>query len=521
MLRVTENFADKIEPLAPTIGQTWYNSLGGNLNLYSQNSVAAGSFVIGQTYTISSVGTTDFTLIGAVGNSIGMTFVATGVGSGTGTAMSSSPTWKEVPTVNHASLVAALMFPKPEWPVFPCYEVGAETTRIVNGSTIETFVFNGVNLSYGEMTDTRCTSVGALAATDDADARFGYVFKVGSIYYQTYQRAADGQIGLKKSINKLNWTVINGGNPVLSGGAIGSIYYHTWNTGVYVSGDTWHLWVECGAAGDQSDVGIAYSYGTFSGDVINFDTHRTASHVIRGGGQPNPVLIDNYLVMLHGSINVQDRTLWEIRAATVLVTSNWALPESYTESPYFQVKYQGMHTADPDFVDFGTTKSHRLGIGFMYNQNRSDLLYLDMTPAQFLDALLNGYRGGFGRYPKFSETLSLACGSGSVTMNTGFSYFYWQIVGNVLEFQFSFVVGTTSIPGGRLSVTLPFSIFPTKPMSGVCHAYNIVGVLGVYEYEISGSTMYIDRFEAGVQNLDAAAQLVPDSTLKGFGIIIF
>jgi len=48
--------------------------------------VNAGSFVIGKQYVISSVGTTNFTAIGAANNNVGTYFVATGVGSGTGTA---------------------------------------------------------------------------------------------------------------------------------------------------------------------------------------------------------------------------------------------------------------------------------------------------------------------------------------------------------------------------------------------------------------------------------------------------
>jgi len=43
-------------------------------------------FTIGQEYTILSLGTTDFTSIGASSNTIGVTFTATGVGSGTGVA---------------------------------------------------------------------------------------------------------------------------------------------------------------------------------------------------------------------------------------------------------------------------------------------------------------------------------------------------------------------------------------------------------------------------------------------------
>jgi len=48
--------------------------------------VSAGSFVTSNSYTIVSVGNTDFTAIGAANNEVGTTFTATGAGSGTGTA---------------------------------------------------------------------------------------------------------------------------------------------------------------------------------------------------------------------------------------------------------------------------------------------------------------------------------------------------------------------------------------------------------------------------------------------------
>ena len=58
----------------------------GERRTYSANTVIAGSFSIGSTYTILTVGTTNWTSIGASSATIGVTFVATGVGSGTGTA---------------------------------------------------------------------------------------------------------------------------------------------------------------------------------------------------------------------------------------------------------------------------------------------------------------------------------------------------------------------------------------------------------------------------------------------------
>lgn len=60
-------------------------------------SVAAGSFIVGQTYKILSVGATDFTLVGAATNNVGVTFLATGVGTGSGTAMAEGRSFVNVP----------------------------------------------------------------------------------------------------------------------------------------------------------------------------------------------------------------------------------------------------------------------------------------------------------------------------------------------------------------------------------------------------------------------------------------
>ena len=48
--------------------------------------VTAGNFIVGLSYQILSIGTTNFVAIGAASNTVGVYFTATGVGSGTGTA---------------------------------------------------------------------------------------------------------------------------------------------------------------------------------------------------------------------------------------------------------------------------------------------------------------------------------------------------------------------------------------------------------------------------------------------------
>ena len=61
---------------------TTFGVVGKDMN----PTITAGSFISGDSYTIVTVGTTDFTAIGSADNNVGTTFTATDVGSGTGTA---------------------------------------------------------------------------------------------------------------------------------------------------------------------------------------------------------------------------------------------------------------------------------------------------------------------------------------------------------------------------------------------------------------------------------------------------
>jgi len=73
-----------------------YSELSSAIQAYTENNFptitvvgslyTAGSFTIGSSYIINTVGTTSFTSIGASANTVGVTFTATGAGTGTGTA---------------------------------------------------------------------------------------------------------------------------------------------------------------------------------------------------------------------------------------------------------------------------------------------------------------------------------------------------------------------------------------------------------------------------------------------------
>ena len=88
-------------------GTTWTSSATALPSTSNWNSLAsgkltivesAGSFVVGRAYVITSLGSTLFTAIGATANLVGVHFVATGAGLGTGTA---------TPIANHLVCVSS------------------------------------------------------------------------------------------------------------------------------------------------------------------------------------------------------------------------------------------------------------------------------------------------------------------------------------------------------------------------------------------------------------------------------
>lgn len=74
------SWTQRLTALPSTSG--WTSLAGGKLTVTE----TAGSFVVGRSYTIVSIGSTNFIGIGALANIVGTVFVATGVGTGTGTA---------------------------------------------------------------------------------------------------------------------------------------------------------------------------------------------------------------------------------------------------------------------------------------------------------------------------------------------------------------------------------------------------------------------------------------------------
>lgn len=91
---LTATAASPVAAGSIVVGSTYTVTTSGTTDWTTVGAVrptlSAGSFLVGTAYTIKTVGTTDFTLIGAASNTIGVSFTATGAGTGTGSATQNS-----------------------------------------------------------------------------------------------------------------------------------------------------------------------------------------------------------------------------------------------------------------------------------------------------------------------------------------------------------------------------------------------------------------------------------------------
>ncbi len=188
--------------------------------------VTAGSFVAGLSYTIASVGTTDFTLIGASANTVGVTFKATGVGSGTGTA-----------TLNAKIDIGPYEYDLGygTWPASQPVSI----TNIVDGSRVKIAKqSDGTELYNAELSGSTSVSY-----TEDMSADtdvYVYVRKGSSAtYYQPLQLSAtiDVESGLSLSLSGLQVEDIAAGSIT---GNVATDWTINWSTGAitHASGTT-------------------------------------------------------------------------------------------------------------------------------------------------------------------------------------------------------------------------------------------------------------------------------------------
>ena len=116
--------------------------------------VVAGNFTVGSSYTITYVGTTNFVAIGASGNTVGVTFTASGIGSGTGTATTTtsytvnSTTYNNLISIGSASIPALGNSPPStfNWTGYPNWASNYNyTNEVTRWGYVRLFALQGYN----------------------------------------------------------------------------------------------------------------------------------------------------------------------------------------------------------------------------------------------------------------------------------------------------------------------------------------------------------------------------------------
>lgn len=213
-------------PIYRATASNW-SAIRDQLINYSGAPVTAGAFVIGVQYRITTVGSTNFTAVGAANNSVGTVFTATGIGSGTGTA---SPTG----TAEMESVVTApsgqgrALVPKNgqitlnQWKGYgyATEEPGSTNMKISGG------LFGGFNSTPGAV------NLGLIATRITSDPSYsisnsGLLLRTPYTPYNTPQRISTDPVEMASGAFILDKTELTLGRPELTRGLSFSRHYNS------------------------------------------------------------------------------------------------------------------------------------------------------------------------------------------------------------------------------------------------------------------------------------------------------
>lgn len=188
--------------------------------------VTAGSFTPNTTYTITSLGSTDFTLIGASANTVGVKFLATGAGTGTGTAVAGKARF-DLSKIVFVSLEEAQLDSNkkkgivgPGWHRINSYIdsdgntrykteclAALGTSQVISQDALDDATVADTNpvITIGTQPAAQNTSSGA--ATFSVSATVSVVSPAATITYQ-WQRAASGSTKFTNVSGQINSSIV-------------------------------------------------------------------------------------------------------------------------------------------------------------------------------------------------------------------------------------------------------------------------------------------------------------------------
>lgn|GEM_PF-4869777 len=246
--------------------------------------------------------------------------------------------------------------------------------------------FQGQTLAFfdegpaGDLTSANIGSDGSVFSNkrliEKYDHRFSYVFNYQNVLYDFYNKG--GEIYLDKSLDGINWQLINNGQPVLNTESdSNSIYHFIWNVGVAVDDNgIWQMLIESSDSRGNYFAGLSYSTATMNNDSIDFNINKSSNFVTNKAGNPFLQNIPGKgLLVFYGKQD--ERNLWFITAG-ILVNG------TFTEHLEFMIGAPGIHVCDPAALQLADGSTL---LSLSFNQDSTYMAYSDMSLEQIFDSL--------------------------------------------------------------------------------------------------------------------------------------
>ena len=246
--------------------------------------------------------------------------------------------------------------------------------------------FSGQNMAFfdeGGLADLKSAFIGTdgssftgkktLATTNH---RFSYVLNYNNILYCFANQG--GSIFLEKSTDGVNWTLMNNGNSVLDSETdINSLYHFVWNVAVDVDDNgVWQMFIESSDFTGNSYAGLTHSTATMNGDLIEFNTNKSATFVIPEAGSPYVRNVPGKgLLLFYGKM---DENFWWSVAAGTFVNN------IFTEDSNFKIGAPNIHVCDPHALQL---EDGRTLMSMSFDQDSTYLAYSNMSLEQIFDSL--------------------------------------------------------------------------------------------------------------------------------------
>lgn len=232
-----------------------------------------------------------------------------------------------------------------------------------------------------------------------------------SAYYALGGMGNTDYIYLWRSTNKINFALMNGGNPVLTAtiADTNAVDHHFYNTGVLLLDNTYHVWVDTSKHSCE-DWGSIYTHGTLAdnGTTMDLESNRTAGQVFMGDA-PYPVYVPERNVVLIFSCSFYDQitgvnphltapyqyhdaygqAALPMNLFVVAADADWTNPANYRilnyaiEAPAVD---PWVSLGDPTIIALPAGKNYRMISAINYDQGPGYLEYSQSSFADIYDA---------------------------------------------------------------------------------------------------------------------------------------